>query len=222
MANRQTHCNSRISFRERLECIIDQAYVILCNKIAGKEIVVRNEASMQMQLGILLKTIGKLYEFSPDDHFRIELETPEVISATAKSKNGARCDIKLAFFEGRQSTAKATAFIELKYFKAPQVESTTETTTDNRFSVLMDMENLERYRDELKDQGRPYPLCYEIVFAENSLYCSQKRKTEYGIGEGVQSKDTYSYKGKVISLKNTYTFHWDTYSDSQYWLKIDV
>ena len=211
-----------LKYKERLRAIIDQAYILLCNKIAGKEIVVNNEASMQLQLGSLIKSLGVLYEFSSIDRFHIELETPESISETAKSKKGARCDIKVAFFEGRQKTPKAQAFIELKYFKIPSADSSTEATTDNRFGVLMDIENLERYQEELRVNDSPKPLCYEIVFAENSTYYLAKRATNYDIGENVMSEQSYSYSGKTVHLNKSYVFHWDKYSETQYWLKIEI
>lgn len=213
---------TNVNHKERLKLIIDQAYYLLCNKIAGKEIVANNEASMQLQLGALIKSLGVLYEFSSIDHFHIELETPESISETAKSKNGARCDIKIAFYEGRQSTPKAQAYIELKYFKIPETISSTEAITDNRFGVLMDIENLEHYQEELRVGNSAKPLCYEIVFAENSTYYSAKRATEYDIGDNITSESSYSYCGKTICLKHKYTFHWDKYSETQYWLKIQI
>ena len=217
--------NPILNHKERLKLIIDQAYFLLCNKIAGREIVVNNEASMQMQFGSLLKSIGQLFEFSPKDHFCIELETLEDISGTAKSPNGARCDIKLAFFEGRQSTAKAKAFIELKYFK--HGIKSTETITDNRFSVFMDLENLERYQDEKRDATSPKPICYEIVFAENVTYSSPKKDLKHdflNIGEGESNDPSIliKYGSKKVKLKKKYEFHWDKCSDNQYWLKINV
>ena len=214
--------NTILNHKERLKLIVDQAYLLLCNKIAGNEIVVYNEASMQLQLGALIKTLGSLYEFSSTDHFHIELETPESISETAKSKNGARCDIKLAFFEGRQTTPKAQAFIELKYFKIPRDAPSTEATTDNRFGVLMDIENLERYKEELKEDSCLTPLCYEIVFAENSTYYSAKRATGYDIGDNIASKTIYQYRGNTVHLKKSYLFRWDKYSENQHWLKIII
>lgn len=209
-------------YKERLKKIVDTAYFLLCNKIAGEEIVVNNEASMQLQLGVIIKTLGNLYEFSPTDHFSIKLETPEIISPTAKSKKGARCDIELSFFEGRQKKLRAQAFIELKYFKRPSTDSISETTTDNRFRVLMDIENLEHYQKELWNRNSLKPLCYEIVFAENSTYCSAKGTTKYDIGEGIKTKKTYSYVGKTVTLENEYVFHWDKYSDKQHWMKIEI
>ena len=209
-----------LSYLERLRLIIEQAYTILCNKIAGNEIQIKNEASMQLQLGSILRTVGQLYEFTPADHFQIELETPEDISETLKSKKGARCDIKLAFFEGRQSTAKAKAFIELKYFKKAKDSSTSETFTDNRLSVLMDLENLEHYQNELKDPNAPKPLCYEIVLAQNKSYCFPTRNVKYNIGEGESYPN--EEKEKEIRLKNKYTFHWVQYGEEHYWLIISI
>ncbi len=208
--------------KERLRLIVDQAYSLLCSKVAGGEITVKNEASMQLQLGALLKTIGQLYEFASSEHFHIELETPEDISETAKSKKGARCDIKLAFYEGRQSSPKAVAYIELKYFKIPEQDASTEATTDNRFALLMDLENLEKYQDELRDGNCSRPLCYEIVFAENSTYYSAKGSTKYDIGEGVPSDKEYKYRNKTVRLKHQYIFHWDIYGDKQYWMIINI
>ena len=216
-------CIGVLSYRERLLVIIEQACTILCNKIAGNEIRVKNEASMQLQLGAILKTIGQLYEFSPADHFQIELETPEDISETLKSKKGARCDIKLAFFEGRQSTAKAKAFIELKFFKKAKDSSSSETFTDNRLSVLMDLENLEHYQDELKDPNAPKPLCYEIVLAQNKSYCYPTCDVKYNIGEGESFHEYHmEKKERVIRLKHTYTFHWAQYGEEHYWLILSI
>lgn len=213
-----------ISYRERLLLVIDQAYLLLRQKISGKEIKVHNEASMQLQFGSLLKSIGQLYEFSPNDHFCIELESPEEISPTAKSPQKARCDIKLSFFEGRQSTAKAKAFIELKYFKHD--DNTTETITSNRFSVFMDLENLERYQDEKRDVNSTKPICYEIVFAENSTYCSPKKEinNNLNIGEGESNNPgkLIKYRSKEVNLKNKYVFHWNKSADNQFWLKIKI
>ena len=178
-----------------------------------------------MQFGSILTNIGKLYEFSPNDHFRIELETPEDISKTAKSPQGAKCDIRLSFFEGRQAIAKAKAYIELKYFKLNLKSS--ETITDNRFAVFMDLENLERYQDEKRDVTSSKPLCYEIVFAENSTYYSPKRKPKYesfDISEGKTNNPNalIVYGSKKVKLQKKYKFQWDQCADNQYWLKINV
>ena len=127
---------SILSIEDRLKQIIDISYKLLCNKIVSGGIRIDNEASLQMQLGVILKQIGQLYEFSNNDHFTVELETWQDISSTSKSNKGrARCDIFLKFIS--ESEAKEAA-IELKYFK----HSTNEAVTDNRFSLLLDLENL--------------------------------------------------------------------------------
>lgn len=214
--------SSILTYRQRLQEIVNQAYIVLYNKIAGKDIVVNNEASMQMQFGTLLKYLGLLYEFSPIDHFHIELETSEDISETAKSKNGAKCDIKLSFFRGRESTPRAVAYIELKHFKIPMAKTSNESTSSNRFGVLMDIENLERYQDELREGNGPKPLCFEIVFAENSTYYHSKGDNNYDIGHGVKNKTQYSYRGETVSLRGRYEFKWDVLASNQYWLKVSV
>lgn len=208
--------------KERLKEIINQSFALLCNKIAGGSVVVNNEASLQMQFGVILNDVGQLYIFSPAEHFRVDFETPENISGTAKSKYRARCDIKLSFYEGSQSTPKALAYIEVKHFRIPSSPKSTEATSDNRFGVLMDIENLEQYYSVFHKGNCPKPLCYEIVLAENSTYSSCKRKTNYDIGNNVQSKNSYSYRKKEVQLKKKYTFRWEEYGEKQFWLKINI
>ena len=104
-----------VSLPKRMEQIISVSYDILCNKIANGSIIVQNEASLQMQFGVILKQVGQLYEFSDQDHFKIELETPRDIEASTKSNRGqARSDISLRLFNDSDSIG---AEIELKYFK---------------------------------------------------------------------------------------------------------
>jgi hypothetical protein len=55
--------NQVLSPRMRLEQIVEISYSILQNKIVGGAIDVPNEASMQMQFGVILKQVGQLYEF---------------------------------------------------------------------------------------------------------------------------------------------------------------
>lgn len=83
------------NLKERLQEIVETSYRLLCNKIVGGLVDVDNEASMQMQLGVIMKTLGQLYEFSPEDRFSITLE--RVVKSddiqTWKSKGKARIDI---------------------------------------------------------------------------------------------------------------------------------
>ena len=117
------------SIEERLKQIIDTSYKLLCDKIVTGNIVVDNEASLQMQLGVILKQIGQLYEFGKNDHFTVDLETWQDISSTSKSNKGrARCDIYLKY---TSETETKEAAIELKYFKY----SPNEAVTDNRSKI---------------------------------------------------------------------------------------
>ena len=62
------------NFQERINEIINTSYKILCNKIASGNIDVYNEASLQLQFSVILKSIGQLYEYEIKDRFEIELE----------------------------------------------------------------------------------------------------------------------------------------------------
>ena len=78
--------------QERLKEIVKISYSILCNKVAYGDIKIANEASLQMQFGVILKQVGHLYEFADTDKFLIDLETTQAISPTIKSSKGqARC-----------------------------------------------------------------------------------------------------------------------------------
>ena len=198
------------SIEDRLKQIIDISYKLLCNKIVSGGIRIDNEASLQMQLGVILKQIGQLYEFSNNDHFTVELETWQDISSTSKSNKGrARCDISLRFISN--SEAKEAA-IELKYFK----HSTNEAVTDNRFSLLLDLENLEQYK-----ANNPDLLCYEIVYTDNENYAKLDNRSKIKITPTI-SGNTESYAGRTITLQKSYSSIWDSYTKEHHFLKIDL
>lgn len=71
------------SLKERLHQIVCQSYYLLCNKIAGRNIEIENEASLQMQLAVLMKQVGQLYEFHDTDRFSLlqDLENLEQYKA---------------------------------------------------------------------------------------------------------------------------------------------
>lgn len=195
---------------ERLKQIIDLSYKLLCHKIVAESITVHNEASLQMQLGIILKQIGQLYEFDKNDRFTVELEAWINIPSTNKSANGkARCDIILEF-KSKNKTRKAA--IELKYFK----QCTNEAVTDNRFSLLLDLENLERYKT--KNSGL---LCYEIVYTDNENYTKPDNRSKIKITPTISGNED-PYCGRQITLQQTYTSVWDSYDKKHHFLKIDL
>ena len=185
--------------KERLKEIVQISYNLLCNKIADGNICVHNEASLQMHLGVILKQVGHLYEFSKSDRFSVELETWREIEGTFKSKKGrARCDIQLKMANEHGSHEVA---IELKYFR----RHINETITDNRFSVLLDLENLEQYQ-----VNNPDLLCFEIVYTDNENYTKIDNRSKIKITPKVSGNDE-PYVGRTIKLRKTYDSIWDSY-----------
>lgn len=199
------------SIEERLKQIIDISYKLLCHKIVKGSITIYNEASLQMQLGIILKQIGQLYEFDKDDRLTVELEADMGATDTTKSANGnARCDIILEF-KSKIETKKAA--IELKFFKY----SENEAVTDNRFSLLLDLENLEDYKT--KDSSR---LCYEIVYTNNENYTNPNNRSKIKITPTISGNKDAPYSNREIVLQNTYSSVWDSYDKGHHFLKIDL
>ena len=182
--------------------IVSVAYDILCNKIAVGNIVVHNEASLQMQFGVLLKQVGQLYEFSDDDRFSIALETPQDIEASVKSGNGkARCDIFLTLSNREISTSVA---IELKCFNYNKNQ---DASTDNRFAVMQDIENLERY--QANDSSL---LCYEFVYTNNGNYANKNTTAGIKLAPQITQSQTNS-KGQTINLRESYKAEWVNYGE---------
>ena len=193
------------TLKERLQEIVETSYRLLCNKIVGGLVEVDNEASMQMQLGVIMKTIGQLYEFSEHDRFSITLEhvVKDDAIQTWKSKGKARIDIMLTLYDGRNSCSAA---LELKYF--PKADG--ETVTDNRFYMLADLENLETYlRLGMADLG------YFILYTTNKNYTTDARSgVKIGNEEAVEGPVTSN--GRTVNLSGSYQLRWDTYKDGKH------
>ena len=195
------------SIEERLKQIIDLSYKLLCHKIVAGSINIHNEASLQMQLGIILKQIAQLYEFDKKDRFTIELERWIEIPSTIKSANGrARCDIVI------EVNDKKKVAIELKYFK----QSENEAVTDNRFSLLLDLANLEQYKE-----ANPGLLCYEIVYTDNENYTKPDNRSKIKITPTIP-QESEEYCGRTIKLQKAYASVWDSYTKEHHFLKIDL
>ena len=204
----KSNVDSKASYRERLQDIIELSYKLLCNKVAKGNIEIPNEASFQLHLGTILKIVGQLYEFRDKDRFVIKLEAPQEIDATEKSKKGvARCDIELGIYYGE--TCKAKAYVELKHFR----KSANAATTDNRFALFLDLKNLETYKSTSD-------IFCEIVFSNDKNY-TIAGKSKIDIGNGVSSPKEIIYtETKKVSLDGQYTFQWDTFSDNCHFLKV--
>lgn len=198
---------SVLSIKERLAKIVDLSYEILCNKIASKGICVSNEASLQMQLGVILKQVGQMYELGQNEHFLIELESPQAAGQFQKSGTGkARCDILIKLKKGREEVVAA---IELKYFK----NSPNEAVTDNRYSAILDLSNLEQYQKNNKNMQ-----CYEIIYTDNQNYTKSGR-SKIELSGDLPTKFEYT-QGRSVTLNNEYYAEWDCYKDKHYFLKI--
>lgn len=194
--------------KDRLTKIINLSYEILCNDIVSGRVHVQNEASLQMQLGVILKQIGQLFEFGNEDRFRIDLEVPQEVELAAKSgTNRARCDINLKLSDGKESVSAA---IELKYLRK---SGANEAVTDNRYSVMLDLANLEAYQKENTDLN-----CYEIVYTNNENYTRDNR-SKIKLSGNISGEISYTEK-KHLTLKGNYKADWDCY-DGHYFLKIN-
>lgn len=194
-----------MDLRERLQEIVQISYRLLCNKIAGGLVEVDNEASMQMQLGVIMKTIGQLYEFSEHDRFSITLEhvVKDDAIQTWKSKGKARIDIMLTVSKGRDTCSAA---LELKYFP----KSDGETVTDNRFYMLADLENLEAYRRlGMADLG------YFILYTTNKNYTTDTR-SGVKIGNEKPIERTTTSNNRTVNITGSYKLHWDIYDDGKH------
>ncbi|MGM9794969.1 MAG: hypothetical protein ACI3ZZ_01940 [Candidatus Aphodosoma sp.] len=195
------------SYIERLNKIVDNSYEILCSKIAGGQISIVNEASLQLQFGVILTQLGKLYEFSPEDRFSISLESVQEIKETTKSKRGsARCDIMLYF---SNNTTTISLAIELKCFLKSK---NAETITSNRYSVYKDLENLENY----DSNGG-----YEVVYTNNENYSNPDSKSKIPFGDKMKIKKILDDK-HPIELRNEYELHWDSFENKHFFLKVKV
>jgi len=192
-----------------LEEIISLGFQILQNKISGGLIDFNNEASIQMQLGIILNTIGKLFESKQNDTFNIELESNFFINSNfvKSGSNKAKIDIAMCF--GNKDTF-STAAIELKYLKKSSFRE-----PNNRYDVICDISNLEKYKEEYFDIG------YLLVLTDHEHYVNQKEYSDgtkdFDFRHNIQykSKTKLVYRtekpyGQPLVLNGNYFFKWNT------------
>ena len=198
-----------LSMKDRLKQIVNLSYEILCNKISCGGVQIPNEASLQMQFGVILKQVGQLFEFEKNEHFLIDLETPQEVSLSPKSgSTHARCDISLKMVKGKKEVCAA---IEIKHFRKDK----NETVTDNRFSVMLDLKNLELYKEQDKNL-----LCYEIVYTNNVNYTLPGR-SKIELSGNISGNIIYT-DNKQVDLSNSYNADWDCYEkENNYFLKIE-
>ena len=203
-----------------IEEIIEQAFRLFCNKLAHGGLTANNEIAFQCELGIMLKTLGQLYEFKISDKFQIDFETiVKLDKETIKSKTkNARIDILIKYTLNDKET---TAAIELKFFKKAN-----HREPNNRYDVFKDISNLEQYKKNGID------ICYFILATDHDHYVTQqvysKDTADFNFKHGTNYKaDTVlSYRtkkpyGEDLKLTQDYEFRWGKVQ-GLYFLKVKV
>ena len=189
--------------RERAMEIVERSCEIFQAKVVNDYFgEISNEASMQLQLGIILQQVGKLYEWGKNDHFNVIFERPFGISeATNKTPNKkARCDIYIEVHaEGEDKPYKVG--IELKYF--PKCEG--EATTDNRIAILEDIQNIEQYI-----VNNHIDLGYSYVYTTNENYARSDTRSSINLGDGINVHGG-KCKYETVELTGTYFPQWSEY-----------
>lgn len=204
-----------------LEQIIEQGFNLFCLKYAKGGIVTRNEYSFQFELGVILKQLGQLYEFNPEDKFEIKFESNIELSEISKKSltNKARIDIFINYKQYKFVDVQAA--IELKFLKK---ESKKEPVS--RYDVFADISNLESY----KESG--IEVCYLLLITDNNHYVNHKKyskkTSDFDFRQGVtyKSNTVLSYrteksKRKDIVLTKDYEFKWLEYEELSF-LKIRI
>lgn len=211
----------KTNFKNRLIEIIETSFRLLEMKISNGGIISKNEASFQLELAYILKVVGHLYEFQPNEKFHIELENYiELKEKSIKSNSQkARIDIYLEF--GNQNE-KINAAIELKFLK-----KINHREPNNRYDIFKDISNLEAYKDNGID------ICYFYISTDHSHYVNQKNYSadtadfDFRNGNKYVSGKTLEYKtkipyGKPINLKGNYNFNWTNPSENLYFMKLKL
>lgn len=206
-----TNLSNKKLLENRMREIIEKAYSIVCAKITAGKLIVNNEASLQLQLGLVLQTLGSLYELGKEDKFSIIFEHTFLLTKpTNKCKNkNARADIYMEFSDGKDV---CSAIIELKYFKKENARE-----PNNRYDFFADLENLEQYRRQEKSQ-----INYLIAGTNHAHYYSplvaplsaDTKDFNFRNGMKYTANTTLKYKtnkpyGDDIQLTQDYTFIWD-------------
>lgn len=200
--------------------IIETAYRLLIHKLANGGLTSKNEPSFQLEFAYILKTLGTLYEFRPEDKFHLELES--YITLTEKSikskSEKARVDLLIDYRDDKHSIKAA---IELKFFKKAN-----QREPNNRYDVFKDLSNLELYKQHGID------LCYFVLATDHPHYVSQddyKKATadfDFRNGKEYKAGTTLSYRtakpyGADLKLKQNYKFVWDNVKELSF-LKVKV
>lgn len=204
-----------------LEQIIKQGFNLFCLKYAKGGIVTKNEYAFQFELGIMLKQLGQLYEFNPEDKFEIRFESNiDLHDSSHKSKTKkARIDIYINYKQHNFRDVEAA--VELKFLKK---ENTNEP--QSRYNVFTDISNLESYK------RKGIEVCYLLLVTDNEHYVSQEKYSKNTCDFDFREDKSYiantplSYRTKKstkndITLSKDYHFKWHEYG-GLYFLMIKI
>ena len=212
-----------MNYECRIKQIVEVAYERLCGKITGQRVDISNEASLQLQLASILKTLGELYEETPDERFNIELEKGVTLNGGKFVKSGTeKANIDIWFsLENFKTGEKHACAIELKYFKRSN-----HREPNNRYDVFKDLHNLECY-------GGFVGSGFLLVATDHSHYINQEKLSkstkDFDFREGRSYKAgtelvyrTQNPYGPPIKLKGSYDFTWRTVETGLNFLFISV
>lgn len=183
-----------------LQEVIDKAYTEWRQGIVAGEIPTTNERTIQVYLAYNILQQGKQVEATESYKFTVRLEENMGKIHTNKTQGNARCDI-IVVLAGKGKSVRAA--IEMKRLET-KANAKNAATTDARFAVLADLENLEQYDADLK---------YEIAYADYAVFPHSRNDVKFNISNGETTKNNYEYKKRdntnIVNLKGKYKFAWD-------------
>lgn len=203
------HEFTQLNQEQTLKRIIETSYDLLLGQVGKGRIVIQNEASFQLHFAYILKTIGELMMFSPDDTFAIKMET-SYVSAGKLNKSGskrAKIDIVL---EMKNITTTAQCAVELKFF-----QKSNQREPNNRYDVYRDLQNLEDYvYSKQYNFGLFFMATDHIHYVNKEQYSTDtadfdlRHSAMYKSGRLLEYRTTKPY-GDPITLLNDYHFTWE-------------
>jgi len=208
------------NYKKRMRKIVDTSINLLEQKVQYGGVVFKNEASLQLELGYILKVIGQLYQFNSEEKFHLEMENSISLrnSSTGNSKN-ARIDI---FMKLGDKNNEVKCAIELKFFKKAN-----HREPNNRYDVFKDFAKLEKYGNYGVD------LCFFYLMTDHQHYVNHpkfsldtsdfdfRNNSKYIAGTRLIYNTKKPY-GKPITLCGNYHFKWNTLTLDLFTMKLII
>jgi hypothetical protein len=189
--------------KQRLSYIIDQAWLIIFNRIVYGKLIINKEASLQLQLARILQDLGNVYCILPSEIFKLELET---------SYNDKNIDITCQL-------GNIKAAIELKCF----MKASNRAKDIDMYDALIDIERLESFTEfNLKKffcltDNKYYPeytqkgMASSVTLKNGTIYKANQEIIPAWRGKWNVNRD------KSIKFKTDITCNWVTNNDWHYW-----